>query len=120
MGKNNTFESYPEVVARIKRLLEKQNKAESELVDYLGINMDTIRNWKKNRSDSYLHYLKEISDFFHVTPNFLILGYDSMTVGDGKDFFSDDEIKIIDMFRKVKNNQKRYIMVLLQEMIAHP
>ncbi len=105
------------IVGRIKELLKQSHHTEKEFSDYLGIGIETYKNWKRNKSDSYLHYLKEISEYFNVTPNYLILGEDGLVIADEKKIFTKDEVELISMFRKVGVKEKNYVFVLLKEMV---
>lgn len=53
-------------------LLEKQNKSQKDLADFLGIGKNRITDWKAGRIQSYTKYLPQIAEFFGVTVDYLI------------------------------------------------
>ncbi len=116
--RNSSLESNV-VVDRIKQLLAKKGATELDLTEYLGIHPNTVKNWRKNRSDSYLHYLKEISEYFNVTPNYLILGNDGFEMAEGKELFSKDELRIIDMYRKLKCDNKKFVAKMIELLLLN-
>ncbi len=59
-------------INKIIELLNKQGKTQKELTDYLGLDKSTFSAWKANKSQSYKKYLKEISYFLNVSPNYLL------------------------------------------------
>ncbi len=82
----------------------------------LGLKRGTFANWKRGQSDSYLHYLKEIAEYFHVTPNYLILGEDGIVVKKGEDIFSKEELELINAYRNLALKEKRYFREILKIM----
>ena len=52
--------------------LNKQNKNQKELCDFLGIKKSNFSDWKKGKSKSYKKYLPEIAQFFNVQVDHLI------------------------------------------------
>ena len=62
------------VVQRMVRLLEKQEKEEKELMNYIGLQPGSMKNWKYTGSYGYMEYIKEICKFLEMTPNYLFLG----------------------------------------------
>ena len=118
MDKKNSSIDNKLIVGRIKQLLNDNNLLERDLVEFLGIGGETFNNWKKNRSDSYLHYLLEISEFFHVTTDYLLSGKNRNEAEDGEMVYSEQEMSLIDMFRKVKLNERKYVIDLLKSMTS--
>lgn len=57
---------------KIIELLEKQNRQQKELTDYLGVEKSTFSAWKNGKSASYKKYLPEIAKFFSITVDELI------------------------------------------------
>ena len=53
-------------------LLEKQNKSQKDLADYLGIGKNRITDWKAGRIQSYTKYLPQIAEFFGVSVDYLL------------------------------------------------
>lgn len=53
-------------------LLEKQNKSQKDLADYLGIGKNRITDWKAGRIHSYTKYLPKIAEFLDVSVDYLL------------------------------------------------
>ncbi len=104
------------VVDRIILLAKRNGRHEKDVVEYLGLKRGTFANWKRGQSDSYLHYLKEIAEFFHVTPNYLILGDDGIEIQKGEDIFNKDELELINAYRELNLREKRYIKKIVDIM----
>ena len=113
MVKGNCSVTGDVIVSRIIALSEKEGKPERDLVEYLGLKRGTFGNWKRGQSDSYLHYLKEIAEYYHVTPNYLILGNDGIVIGKGEDLFTKDELEVIEFYRKISQKEKKCVKSLL-------
>lgn len=58
-------------LSRIITELQKQNKMQYELTDYLGINYSSFANWKAGRNQSYKKYLHAIAEFLGVSVEYL-------------------------------------------------
>lgn len=56
----------------IIELLEKQNKKQKELTDYLGISKNALTDWKSGRIKSYTKHLPKIAEFFGVSVDYLL------------------------------------------------
>lgn len=59
-------------IDRICDLLEKQNKSQKDLADYLGIGKNRITDWKAGRIHSYTKYLPQIAEFLGVSVDQLL------------------------------------------------
>lgn len=54
-------------------LLIKENGIEQQgLAAILGINKQTISDWKSGKSKTYLKYIQTISDYFNVSTDYLL------------------------------------------------
>lgn len=115
MDKRNSALNQEEVIGRIKQLLKEQHKLEKDIVEYLGIGSETFKNWKRGKSDSYLHFLVEISNYLGVTPNYLLLGAETAQTYSAEDL-TEEERSLVEKYRKIGMNEKRYIRILLDGM----
>lgn len=50
----------------LQRMKEK-GKTQRELAEFLGITEHKVSHWKNNRSDSYVKYIEQISEFLGVS-----------------------------------------------------
>ena len=62
------------IFKRIDDMMKKKNHKQKELDTYLGLARGTYTNWVRNKSRSFMLYLKEIAEFLEVTPNYLVSG----------------------------------------------
>lgn len=53
-------------------LLNKQNKKQKDLTDFLGITKNSFTDWKSGRIKSYQKHLPRIADFFGVSVDYLL------------------------------------------------
>ena len=55
------------ILDKIIELLEKQNRQQKDLTDFLGLEKSTFSAWKSKKSSSYKKYLPEIANFFKIS-----------------------------------------------------
>ena len=99
------------VVQRMIRLLRKQGKEEKELMDYIGLQPKSMKNWKYAGSYGYMKYIKEICEFWDTTPNYLFYGPEKE-----EDKLSLEEMKILRKYRRLSSAKKKRIMDELREL----
>lgn len=59
-------------VEKILIVLKARGKQQKDLVEYLGINKQSVSDWKTGKTKSYSKYLKEISEFLNVSVEDLV------------------------------------------------
>lgn len=64
--KNNT------VLENIIRLLSDHNVTQKNLAQYLGLEQGSFSAWKAGRNKSYMKYLPQIAEYFHVPVDYLL------------------------------------------------
>ena len=104
-----------EVLKRIDSLLEKKGVTQQDLIEHLGLARGAYSNWNRMTSNSYLSYLSEISEFFKVTPNFLVTGKDDLKSETILYALTNDEEQIITEYKKVP---QKYRMIALKMLSA--
>ena len=104
-----------EVFGRIDLLMKQSGKLEKDLIEYLGLRVGTFTEWRRGKGYSYMLYIKEICDFFRVTPNYLFLGEDAVLETD-KDFYTKDEREVIECYRNAGVKEKQYLMTMAHTM----
>lgn len=57
---------------RIIELLNRQNRQQKELTDFLGLEKSSFSAWKNGTSASYKKYLPEIANFFGISIDHLV------------------------------------------------
>ena len=98
------------VVQRMVRLLRKQGKEEKELMDYIGLQPGSMKNWKYAGSYGYMKYMKEICEFLDTTPNYLFYGPD-----DPERRVTPMEREMIQMYREIDEGGKKRITDLMKD-----
>ncbi|MBQ4585132.1 MAG: helix-turn-helix transcriptional regulator [Clostridia bacterium] len=63
---------FSDILVKISDLLQKQNKTQKELCDYLGINGNVYTAWKNGRNKSYTKHLPKIAQFFEISVETLL------------------------------------------------
>ena len=119
MDKRNGVTRNDEIIGRISDLLKKKGKYEKDLISYLGLGKGTFANWKGNRSDSYLHFLKEIAEYLGVTPNDILLEEDAFVEDSRSGLLTKEELRIVEMYRSIGLNNKKHVIALLESMVEH-
>ena len=104
-----------EVFRRMDTLMKQSGKMEKDLIEYLGLRVGTFTQWRRGKGYSYMLYIKEICDFFHVTPNYLFLG-ENIAMESDNDFFTSDEREIIKGYRNAGKKEKQYIKIMVNAM----
>lgn len=62
------------VIRRIINTLQARNLSQKQLIEYLGLPNGTFTSWKYNGGSSYMKYISSISEFLHVSDNYLLYG----------------------------------------------
>ena len=52
--------------------LNRSNKKQKDLTDYLGLQKNSFTEWKGGRSKSYMKYLPRIAEFLGVSVDYLL------------------------------------------------
>ena len=99
------------VVQRMVRLLRKQGKEEKELMNYIGLQSGSMKNWKYAGSYGYMKYMKEICEFLDTTPNYLFYGPD-----DPERRMTPTEREMIQMYRDIDEDRKKHITDLMKDL----
>lgn len=71
---DNYSKLYDETRKQIFKLLEERGLSQKEFADKLEISSQTITDWKKGKSNSFMQKLERISQALHTTPGWLVNG----------------------------------------------
>ena len=96
------------VIERIEQLLLTQKKSKKELLQYIGIGESAFTRWKYDNGKSYLKYMSQISQFLETTAEYLLNGSEA----DNKTVLTSDEMKLVEIFRKLDSEKKQLIISL--------
>lgn len=100
----------------ISVLLEEKGKTQAELARFLNTKQSTVSGWINAGRVPSSDVLLPICEFFDITPNRLLGG--SSTQGDNKSSpsdFSEDELKVISLWRKLDDDGRTLVMARLIE-----
>ena len=68
-----------DTINKIIHLLDKNDKKQKELTDYLGIDKSTFTAWKNGKNKSYTKYLSKIAQFFDVSTDYLLSNEENLS-----------------------------------------
>ena len=71
---DNLAVMYDEIRTRIFDLLKEQNISQKEFAEMLHTPAQTITDWKKGKSNSFVRNLSPIADILHTTTSWLFFG----------------------------------------------
>ena len=120
---NDTF------ATRLKGLRKNANLTQIELAKKFNIANGTVGNWESgNRQPDYA-MLQKIADFFNVSVDYLLGGYNDVSgvpyemgeVTEEIDIkkspsvdITEGEQKLLDLFRKVPENQQQMVLQMIE------
>ena len=89
---------------RIKKLCEENNTSITKLCVIVTGSSGNLNTWKKGymRTD----YLQKIAEYFNVTTDYLITGQEKSS----SSYLTENEQKIIDVFKNLNNTQQGEII----------
>ena len=61
-----------ETLLTICSLLKIKKLKQKDLTDYLGLSKNNFTDWKAGRTNSYMKYLPQISEFLNVSVDYLL------------------------------------------------
>jgi len=93
------------MLERILELLFEQKRSQRELAEFLGVNQQTITDWKSGKTRTYERMMPEIAEFFGISTELLISREPSLAA---LNQLSEDEQKLLDTYRSLEEDD-RYI-----------
>ena len=85
----------------LKQLLLNKNCTQRDLAKYVGVKPNTVCDWLKKGTSPKINHIHMIAKFFNISYDYLFTGTLN-TVSD----LSDDEKKLISLYRNLSNNDK--------------
>ena len=95
------------VLNRILDLLKQQKKTEKDLINYLGLANGTFTGWKYKGQNTFLKNIGKMSEYFDVSPNYLLRGIDDEI---NVQTLSIQEIKLVQGYRRMNDLEKKNVM----------
>lgn len=97
---------------RLKYLRKSRRLSQAKLAEYLGLGQQAVAKWEHGKAEPHLSKLRTLIDFFGVTADFLL----------GRDVnvpvFSEDEIRIVDLYRRLSVPHKNLSVQLLSALAS--
>lgn len=101
------------VVLKIIHELRVQGKTSKELELAIGLRNGALTRWKYSQTKSYMKYIDVIADFLNMSTNELTNG-NVESRKPLKQEITDAEMQVIDLYRKVGYEERRYIQKTLE------
>ena len=93
-----------EILIRTLELMKKENMAETEMQELIGVPKESFSNWKRNQGHAFYKYIDIIADRLDETIDYLIRGHET---ADGA--VTKEEMKLLDNYRKLTPRGKKLI-----------
>ncbi len=90
---------YEKIRERIISLVESEFESDVAFERALGLMPKTVNNWRRGLSSSYMKILPELSETFKINVSELL----DMPILKNSSELSDDEIKLLRLYRKSKS-----------------
>ena len=100
------------IFQRIDQLMKEQGKRIKDLLNYLELPHSTYDNWKTGKSKSYVKHIEKISEFLHVSPNYIVTGTEIVSTVPSEIEAQEEEFK--KLFRQVTNETREYILAIMR------
>lgn len=101
---------------RVLKILEQKGLKQSDLALYLGTKPSTVNGWKNENRNPSCEYILPICEFLGITTDYLLTGKEPNNTNDK---LSDDETNLIELYRKLPNEDKREFIGELRGYLKH-
>lgn len=102
---------------RIKELRTERGLTQKQLAEKIGVKNYTVANWEQGRTVPAIEDLIELSDFFECSIDFLIGRTDETGNIIVNKSFTNDEIKILGIYRRLSVERKGVVLAVLKDMV---
>lgn len=111
---------YDETRKRIFDLLDERGMSQKEFAKRLNVSSQTITDWKKEKSNSFMQKLEHISQTLHTTPGWLFFGSGTKDFSEEqrKELEKQERLNIVAMnvaSNEADNQVKLYAKSILQQ-----
>lgn len=100
----------------IKELRTERGLTQKQLAEKIGVKNYTVANWEQGRTVPAIEDLFALSDFFECSIDFLTGRTDETGNVIISKSFSDDEIKMLGIYRKLSVERKGIALAVLKDM----
>ena len=96
----------------LRRYLESSQKTQKEVSKAIGVSTGTFCDWVKGRAYPRMDKLQLLAEYFGIKKSDLV-----EDVNFGKSEISDKEQEILDLFHKVPDEKKEFLLKMIQAAI---
>ena len=94
------------ITERLFLVLSNKNLSQKEFAKAINVNEKTVSAWKKNNSLPSADKISDISDFLNISLEYLLTGQEKSP----SSYLTENEQKIIDVFKNLNNTQQGEII----------
>lgn len=113
MEKNKTVKkSRALFISNLDRHITRSGKSKREIAGLMGVQPSTVSDWLAGRGFPRAEKLQALADIFGVTQSELVedVNFDKETI-------SEEEQKVLDLFHKVPEDKREFVLSLIQATI---
>lgn len=96
----------------LKRYIEKSGRSQREIAEEIGVGQSTFTDWVKGRIYPRMDKVEKLANYFGIKKSDLV-----EDVNFGKSEISDKEQEILDLFHKVPDEKKEFLLKMIQAAI---
>jgi repressor LexA len=110
---NKTNLGNKEIFSRnLKRYLENSGKTQKEVAAFLDVSTGTFCDWMKGRSYPRMDKVQRLAEFFGIKKSDLV-----EDVNIAKESVSNKEQEVLDLFHKVPEEKREFVLSLIRATI---
>lgn len=96
----------------LRRYIEKSGRTQKEIAEEVGVGQSTFTDWVKGRIYPRMDKVEKLANYFGIQKSDLV-----EDVNFGKSEISDKEQEILDLFHKVPDEKKEFLLKMIQAAI---
>jgi repressor LexA len=96
----------------LKRYLDKSGKTQKEIAKAVGVSTGTFCDWVKGRAYPRMDKVQLLAEYFGIKKSDLVEDVNTVS-----ETVSDKEQQILDMFHKVPDEKKDFLIKMIQAVI---
>ena len=103
------------VIDRIEELLKLHKKTKKDLLAFLGLESSMFTKWRYEGGKSYMKYIVDISNYLHVSVEYLLNG---ISESDTMIYVDKEELNLIKSYRILDSYKKELVINLVNVISA--
>ena len=109
---NTSFGNKEIFIRNLKRYLENSGKKQKELAAAIGVSNGTVCDWMKGRAYPRIDKIQAMADFFGIKKADLVEDVNIV-----KESVSNKEQEVLDLFHKVPEEKREFVLSLIRATI---